>query len=102
MINMEDETDQITLYQRIVEESLSVRAAEELVRLAKKGKSTYKPSKKEIAKSSIDFSSYKKQQKQISKKLGSEIGFKGKNGEEGEIVIKFANKSELERILEKL
>lgn len=102
MINMDDVTDQITLYQRILEENLSVRAAEELVRLAKKGKSTYKPSNKKSKTSTLDFGLYAKQQKQLSKKIGAEIGFKGKNGEEGEIVIKFASKSELESILENL
>jgi ParB family chromosome partitioning protein len=100
MVNMDDETDQLTLFQRIMEENLSVRAAEELVRTSKNSAEPAKTVKQAFSK--IDFTNYKTEQKRIASKIGANVNFKGKKGETGEIIIKFSSQDELETILSNL
>lgn len=94
LINMENEAAQIKLYQQIIEDTLSVRKAEEL---SKKGrKSTEKPKiNKRVPLSLVD----QKIKSSLTEKLKVNVGFQRSSADEGKIVIPFHSEDELEQIL---
>jgi len=94
LINMEDENAQVKLYEKIVEETLSVRKAEELAK-ASKSKSIKKPSNNPLPLSLVD----KKIISELSGKLKVKVGFQRKDAGQGKITIPFASEEELEQIL---
>jgi ParB family transcriptional regulator, chromosome partitioning protein len=94
LINIENAEDQLFLFNKIVNEDLSVRRAEELVRelhQAKKPKATAKP----VANYEIDML-----QSKLSGHFGTKIFIKADGNNKGEIKIPFLSTEDLNRILE--
>jgi ParB family transcriptional regulator, chromosome partitioning protein len=104
ILSVDEVEEQIALYQRIEKESLSVRAAEEIVKQAKSGKteteSTQKTGDNQAKLFDID-DALKLKIDKLNQLINSQITVKPK-GKKGEIVIPFKNYSELERILTSL
>jgi ParB family transcriptional regulator, chromosome partitioning protein len=96
LINIEDPKKQIKVYYKIIDDDLSVRGAEELVRIlqTEKLKDPAKAEKKK--KLNEDFAQLSDHLEKIfSSKVDFRINEKGK----GKIVIQFENPEEMERIL---
>jgi len=102
ILSVEDEDEQIILFKRIENESLSVRAAEEIVKQAKTNKTSPSstPSKSAPAIFEID-DSLKFKIEKIHQNLDSNVAIKSK-GNKGEIIISFKDYEDLERILSSL
>ncbi len=104
ILSVDEAEEQIALYQRIEKESLSVRAAEEIVKQAKSGKTetdnTQKLGDNQAKLFDID-DALKLKIDKLNQLINSQITVKPK-GKKGEIVIPFKNYSELERILTSL
>ena len=102
ILSVEDEDEQIILFKRIENESLSVRAAEEIVKQAKTNKTSPSstPSKAAPVIFEID-DSLKLKIEKIHQNLDSNVAIKSK-GNKGEIVISFKDYEDLERILSSL
>ena len=102
ILSVEEPEEQIILFKRIENESLSVRGAEEIVKLAKTSKSSPSstPSKPAPVIFEID-DALKFKIEKIHKNLDSTVAIKSK-GNKGEIVISFKNYEDLERILSSL
>lgn len=97
IINVENEDEQMAIFEDIVNNTLSVRKVEELVRVAaKKQKARPKTSNK------ADFSEFKEYQSSLQDKFGTKVAFKPKTNGKGDLVISFNSKNELKRILEDL
>lgn len=105
LVGIKDETAQLAVYQKVIEESLSVRQTEELVKVANttgtdvKGEIT--PKAKPINKDDMSF-----QLQKIADDLKSNFGKAAKlkvgNKGNGKIEISFATENELNSIIEKL
>jgi len=95
VINIENEEDQLNLYEEIIAKDLSVRQVEEAVRKLKKPKQD-KPESK--VKAELPAHAQKAEQK-LSKWLDSEVNLTRNNRGRGKIVIPFQNDDDLERIL---
>jgi len=93
LINIEDEKKQILIYRKVIDNGLSVRQTEELVREDK-----VKPSKKKPAKAETP-GEYDKLKGQLSRYFSSPVDFKRNRYGKGSIVIPFASDEELERII---
>jgi ParB family chromosome partitioning protein len=96
LITIEDPKVQIEIYQKTIEEGLSVRKVEELARLANEPKKDNKPKPKQ---------NLGEQEEVLKEHLTNRLGLradikKGNNGN-GKIVISYNNQDELEAILEK-
>ena len=97
IISVEDENEQMSIFEEILKNTLSVRKVEELVRVAaKKVKATPKTSNK------ADFSEFKEYETNLQDKFGTKVVLKPKTNGKGELVISFNSKNELKRILEDL
>ncbi len=96
LINIEDIDQQIKVYYQLVDESLSVRKTEELVRQMQvdKLKDPAKASKKQQL--NEDFG---EMSGQLSKVFNSEVVFRINNKGKGKIVIPFEDSDDMERIL---
>ncbi|HTF81194.1 MAG TPA: ParB/RepB/Spo0J family partition protein, partial [Cytophagales bacterium] len=96
LINVDNTEDQLFLYNKIVEEDLSVRKAEELVRALHQAKKT-KPqsSQRPVANYEID-----KLQHRLSGHFGTKVSIKSDPNNKGEIKIPFLSTEDLNRILE--
>lgn len=104
ILSVDEVEEQIALYQRIEKESLSVRAAEEIVKQSKAGKTGSENAQKSDANQSKLFDiddALKLKIDKLNQLINSQISVKPK-GKKGEIVIPFKNYSELERILTSL
>lgn len=93
LINIEDTEDQLEIYQKVIQDSLSVRQTEALVR-AKKNP-TAKPEKKEASIPSFA----KAAKKDLSTILDSKISIKSNAKGKGQFTVSFKNEEELERII---
>ncbi|NBC82439.1 MAG: ParB/RepB/Spo0J family partition protein [Bacteroidetes bacterium] len=97
LINVDDEEEQLKLFYRIIEEDLSVRKVEELVKKLKEPKeekSESKPSSNgEIPQE------YQELKDQLAGFFHTKIDFKRNNNGSGKIVIPFKSDEELERII---
>lgn len=96
LINIEDIDQQIKVYYQVVEEELSVRKTEELVRQmqVEKLKDPEKASKKkQLNQDFEDLSGH------LSKVFNSEVVFRINNKGRGKIVIPFEDSDDMERIL---
>lgn len=95
LINIGDEKQQIKVYYRIVDEELSVRRAEEVVRelQTEKLKDPEKAARKE--KLNQDFS---KLSDQLTKLFSTDVRFRINEKGQGKIVIQFSDSEEMERI----
>ena len=93
IISIEDGDKQYAIAQKILDEKLSVREVEKLMREQdKKGKQP-----KELPEN--DFV-YRDLEEKLSKSLGTQVTIKNKSNNKGKIEIQYYSQSELERILE--
>lgn len=94
MINMDDVADQLELFHQIMEENLSVRAVESLVKDKKNG------TKSAISKLGTDWDpEIDKITEQFHNKLKTPVHLKNSPTGKGKIIISYKNRDELERIL---
>lgn len=96
IINIEDIDLQLAIYKKILEEGLSVRKVEELVRnqdLSKK-----KEPKEDVSKELP--SEYKQLQQSLSSHFGTKVHVKNNGKNKGEIKIPYVSVEDLNRILE--
>ncbi len=93
LINVEDFTEQLDIYEKIITENLSVRDTEALVRSNKAPSDKQKPLKASLPK-------YAKEAKSnLSDWLNAKVDVKVSKSGKGQIVVSFKDKIELERIL---
>lgn len=93
LISIDDVSLQLDIFQQIVQQELSVRKVEELVRNA--GKKAEKEEKSVFVDPEI-----KKLQTKLSSHFGSKIAVKANDKNQGEIKIPFTSTEDLNRILE--
>jgi ParB family transcriptional regulator, chromosome partitioning protein len=98
MINMDDMAEQLDLYNRIVEENLSVRATESLIKEGRESQQKEKPS----ARGTDWDAQTDKVMNEIHRRLGVPVHMNTARKGSGKIVISYRNQEELERILEKI
>jgi len=96
LVNIEDPKKQITIYYRIVDGELSVRQAEELVRLLQTEK-LKDPEKAERKKKLND--DFEQLSDQLNKLFSTTVNFRINEKGKGKIVIAFDSPEEMERIL---
>ena len=92
MINIEDEKQQLNIYEKIISKNLSVRNTEKIIQSLKKGIITNKVDKLAIS------SSIKKEILKVEKKLGTKIKVSINKNENGKIIIPFSSKKDFFRI----
>ena len=92
MINIEDEEQQLNIYEKIISKNLSVRNTEKIIQSLKKGIITNKVDKLTIS------SSIKKEILKVEKKLGTKIKVSINKNENGKIIIPFSSKKDFFRI----
>ncbi|MDA3890051.1 MAG: ParB/RepB/Spo0J family partition protein [Salinivirgaceae bacterium] len=96
LVNVEDTDDQLYIFEQIINESLSVRKVEDMVRKVKEAPSEDAASSTKQEKKDSD---YKELEKHLASFFKSKIEFKrGTNGN-GKIVIPFKSDEDLERII---
>ena len=98
LINIEDVDKQLAIFKKAVEEELSVRKVEALVKALNEGKS-----EKEAEKPSLDpVKKYEmnKIQQRLASHFGTKVALKADQKNRGEIKIPFQSASDLNRILE--
>jgi ParB family chromosome partitioning protein len=98
LINIVDVDQQLTLFKKIIEEELSVRKVEALV----KGLNEGKPEKASTAAGISPVRKYEltKIQQQLATHFGTKVALKADQKNKGEIKIPFTSASDLNRILE--
>ena len=92
MINIEDEKQQLNIYEKIISKNLSVRNTEKIIQSLKKGISI-----NEVDKLTIP-SSIKKEILKVEKKLGTKIKNSIYKNENGKIIIPFSSKKDFLKI----
>jgi ParB family chromosome partitioning protein len=97
LVNIEDETAQLEIYQQTISKSLSVRQVEELVRSLRDGKN--KKDKKR--KTPLPFE-FQRAKEDMNAKLGTKTEIERNSRGSGKIVISFTSDGEFERILQTL
>jgi len=98
LINIEDANDQLYIFEQIINDGLSVRKVEDMVRAIKEPESNEVASKSSKKENSSD-SSYLDLKDQLANFFNSKIEFKrGSNGN-GKIIIPFKSDEDLERII---
>ncbi|MCB9246455.1 MAG: ParB/RepB/Spo0J family partition protein [Flavobacteriales bacterium] len=104
LINIEDPTAQLRIFNAAVENGLSVRQVEEMVRNAyKRPADPEKPERKEpVVPDTRTLDTFDERIEGLIDQFGSKIEFRKKKDQTGSIVIHFKSKNELEAILEKL
>ncbi|MCF8302102.1 MAG: ParB/RepB/Spo0J family partition protein [Bacteroidales bacterium] len=98
LINVKTPEDQEALLDEIVENDLSVRAVEQLVREANQGKKIGKAAGKKRTDQPLP-EKYREAVNQISRHLESKVQVKRNNKGKGNVVIAFKSDDELEKIL---
>lgn len=96
IINIENEQDQMILFQQIVEQDLSVRAIESLVRERKNKQNSEKSKAK-----TTDWSHYEHKLNDLADKYEMPVRIKGREFG-GELIVVFNSEEALEKLLEKL
>jgi ParB family chromosome partitioning protein len=97
LISLESESVQEEIAQRIVDENLSVRETEKLV------KSLGKPSKKKLPKNSASIEAvYAEVAEKCKQALGTKVDISSKGDGVGKIEIEFYNNDDLEKIINRL
>ncbi len=96
LVNIEDPTKQINIFYHIIQEDLSVRATEDLVRHFQS--QAAKDPAKEDKRKKLN-SEYGELAGQLSKLFASEVQFRINEKGRGKIVIPFADNDEMERII---
>jgi ParB family transcriptional regulator, chromosome partitioning protein len=97
IINIENPEARLLIFKRIMEEDLSVRRVEELVRDLNNTSQAHKKPQKD--KTNMKFELVQIQSK-LSSHFGTKIEIKTSNGHKGDIKIPFTSEEELNRILE--
>ena len=97
LVTVRDGDRQLALAERMIEEGMSVRAAEELVRSG--GEAPAK--KKEVKKKAKDIY-IEDCEKRLTEALGTKVGIKKGRGSRGRIEIEYYSKEELESLLTRL
>ncbi len=94
LLSITDEKEQLIAFQQIIDESLSVRAVEQLVKPTAKT-STSKPKTEKIGLSSSEqvFTSF------LSDKLGSKVSIDKSESGKGKVVVHFSSEVELNRVM---
>lgn len=95
LINVDNTEDQLFLFNKIIDEDLSVRKAEELVRALHQSKKSKPAPQKAVPNYEID-----KLQHKLSGHFGTKISIKADDNNKGEIKIPFLSTEDLNRILE--
>ena len=96
LVNIEDPQKQINVFYHIIEEDLSVRATEDLVRHIQT-EASKDPSKTDKKKKITR--EYEELSDQLTKLFGAEVQFRINEKGRGKIVIPFGNSDEMERII---
>lgn len=97
LVVVEDEKEQMDIFKRIVEDQLSVRDVESLVKIQKENPAnggTKKVQKAALPATAKDF------QTNLSKKLDTKVQISADNKGKGKIVINFGSEAELDRIID--
>lgn len=98
MINIEDKEDQLRVYRAVIEDELSVRKVEELVRNL-----SVKPEKKTTTDNKAGKNIFlTKVEQNLEEKFGSKVSIKQSTGGKGELRLHFDSTEDLNRILELL
>ena len=100
IINIEDRAAQLTIYRDIVENNLSVRDVEEIVRNFNHYK-TRKKNPQAITSPTLSFE-LRKIQNNLSSQFETKVEIKSKKDGTGKIVIQYLSTNDLNRVLEKL
>jgi ParB family transcriptional regulator, chromosome partitioning protein len=98
LVNIDDPTVQIAIYEETVLNGYSVRKVEELVRAA--AESIINPEPRAIRKENKTPEEYQALQKILSDKLKTKVTFKISDGGKGSITIPFKSEKQLEALLE--
>ena len=98
LLGTEDPTSQLKIYKRILDEGLSVRKVEEIVR----DDNNAKPQTKHSENRMRTLPEYAKLQEQLSSLFNTKVQFSCNDKGKGKISIPFANDDELAKIMEKL
>jgi len=101
IINIDNIDTQLSIFKKIVEEDLSVRKVEALVRGMMSGNQEEKKKEKEKEKTEVN-PEIKSLQTRLSSHFGTKVEIKSDNKDKGEIKIPFMSKDDLNRILEML
>jgi ParB family chromosome partitioning protein len=96
LVNIEDPTKQINIFYHVIQEDLSVRATEELVRHFQS--QAAKDPAREDKRKKLN-SEYEELAGQLSKLFASEVQFRINEKGRGKIVIPFSDNDEMERII---
>jgi len=99
MINMDDVAEQIDLFRKVIDENLSVRATESLV---KAGKELHKQGDKPAARGTDWDPEADRIMNEIHRRLGVPVHMNTARKGSGKIVISYKNAEELQRILDKI
>lgn len=96
LLSIEDPTQQLRLYNRILKEGLSVRRVEELVKEIRDGASADVPTVKPKKASPTEFDLLGTH---ISQRFNTPVSFSCNKSGSGKIIFSFRNESELERLI---
>lgn len=100
LVSLENKTQQLKAYYKVVDEGLSVRKTEELVKNLLESKKTIETSDvKNLTPYEIEL---RKIQSGLEKKFGTKVSINSKSGNKGEIKLSFFSKDDFERLLELL
>lgn len=99
LLGLEEEAEQTLLARKIIEEGLSVRAVERLIKNLKNRKAPVSAGERVIAKS--EESAVKDIEKQIASRLNTRVALKH-SPKKGRIVIEYYGNDDLHRILERI
>jgi len=99
LLGLEEEAEQTLLARKIIEEGLSVRSVERLIKNLKNRKAPVSAGERVIAKS--EESAVKDIEKQIASRLNTRVALKH-SPKKGRIVIEYYGNDDLHRILEKI
>lgn len=99
IINIDNIDTQLSIFKKIVEDDLSVRKVEALVRSMMSGNQEEKKKEKEKTEANPEIKSL---QTRLSSHFGTKVEIKSDNKDKGEIKIPFMSKDDLNRILELL
>jgi ParB family chromosome partitioning protein len=94
LVNIPDPNVQLEIYQKIINDDLSVRKVEELVRRNNNARGP-----RESAGTPVKKSEYDELKDHLSKFFSSDVDFRRNNKGSGRIVIPFSSDQDLERIL---
>lgn len=100
LISVDDSELQMRAYNEIIEQDLSVRKTEELVKMLKAGPEQNEEVKAETKPNPA--AEYKSLQERLSSKFKSKVKFKIDDKGKGQIIIPFSNNDDLESIISQL